>query len=337
MAAMATVEVEVFSPLHTNFFLEKIHTNPTKFRRLPSNRISARALPAINELLISQYISKGKFDIIHESYYSGRHYRKSNCEIFYTIHDMIPELFPSQFLKYSKVLDKRKIAFQSSGHFIAISQNTAQDLVRLFDIAPERIRVIHHGIGAMPDVGAVTRRPDCVLYVGSRGAYKNFGRLVQAFSSDPGLARDVELVIFGGGSLSPVERAAIEEAGIRRFSQRGGDDALLARAYREATAFVYPSLYEGFGLPLLEAMSQGCPVVCSRASCFPEIVGDAARMFDPTDPSDIADALTSVLSDSVLQRTLSERGAERVTQFSWERTAREHVAYYNDVLALKAK
>jgi glycosyltransferase involved in cell wall biosynthesis len=154
-----------------------------------------------------------------------------------------------------------------------------------------------------------------VLFVGDRGGYKNFAGLVEALRA-PAL-EDIQLVCYGGGPFRKGETLP------RRALHLSGSDELLAQLYRQAAALVYPSVYEGFGLPALEAMACHCPVVCSNAGSLPEIVGTAAELFDPRDPAAIADAVERVLTSSGRAQELRTRGAERAKQFTWERCAME--------------
>ena len=171
-----------------------------------------------------------------------------------------------------------------------------------------------------------------VLFVGMRAAYKNFDRLLDALAHSPQLPSDLRLACFGGGPLTPAERERIAAAGLaHRVHPFGGGDHVLASLYAHASAFVYPSLYEGFGIPLLEAMHYGCPVLASRIACFVEVAGPAVLYFEPHDPEDLGGQLARLLSDSALRAGLVAAGKERERQFSWERCARETVDFYRAV------
>ena len=142
-----------------------------------------------------------------------------------------------------------------------------------------------------------------------------------------------DLVCFGGGAFTTREIALIKALNIdtKRVRQVPGSDEMLAGFYKAASAFVYPSLYEGFGIPPLEAMSFACPVVCSNVSSIPEIVGDAAEMFDPYDIESIQLAIERVVQDEELKSELINRGKERIKQFSWERCAQETLKVYKKI------
>jgi glycosyltransferase involved in cell wall biosynthesis len=169
-----------------------------------------------------------------------------------------------------------------------------------------------------------------VLYVGNRGGYKNWRIVVEALR-DPRLG-DLRLVCSGGGPATREEQALLES---RRMASRvtfvAADDVTLSRYYRGALGLVYPSLYEGFGLPPLEAMAEGVPVVAARAASIPEVVGDAALLFDPREADDLVHALCRLLDTSVREQ-LERRGPERAAMFSWESTARQTADVYRSLL-----
>jgi len=171
-----------------------------------------------------------------------------------------------------------------------------------------------------------------VLYVGSNKPHKNLVRLVEAQAWVPSSLR-VPLVIAGHWDPSHPEAkqlaARLDLSDVRWLGAIPGSD--LAALYSAALLFVFPSEYEGFGLPVLEAMACGTPVICSRASSLPEVAADAALLFDPYDVSDIADALRQALEDEALRAQLAERGAQRVLQFSWSKVAAQTHAVYRQV------
>jgi glycosyltransferase involved in cell wall biosynthesis len=170
-----------------------------------------------------------------------------------------------------------------------------------------------------------------LLYVGSRWGYKNFIQLCRVFSYSS-LKRSFDLVAFGGGAFSMDEVAELTQLGLTNcVHQVSGDDGLLASYYQGATAFIYPSLYEGFGIPPLEAMNFGCPVVCSNTSSLPEVVGDAAVFFDPSSDESMRVAIEDLLRNDGLRTEMIRRGYARVQHFSWAKCAAETAAIYRQV------
>ena len=174
-----------------------------------------------------------------------------------------------------------------------------------------------------------TREP-FLLYVGNRGGYKNFLRLLEAYGTSPQLKMGYELICFGGGAFHADELETMRTLGLvsGQVSQLGGDDQMLAKLYEHASAFVFPSLYEGFGIPPLEAMSHDCPVVCSNTSSIPEVVGDAGEYFDPADTESMRAAIERIVTSDSHRNLLIAKGRERLKHFSWDRCAIETLDIY---------
>jgi glycosyltransferase involved in cell wall biosynthesis len=199
-------------------------------------------------------------------------------------------------------------------------------VINLLGIDEDRVFVSHLGATATePDAATLEAlegtRP-FVLYVGKRRGYKNFDRLMESFGRTSAARDGVGLVAFGGGPPTETELEMLEETGISAsVSFISGDDSILAAYYAAAIALIYPSLDEGFGLPLLEAMLHRCPVAASNGGAIPEIAGDAALLFEPTDVTAMAIAIDRLVTDSDLRTRLMETGIERASGFTWESTA----------------
>jgi glycosyltransferase involved in cell wall biosynthesis len=175
-----------------------------------------------------------------------------------------------------------------------------------------------------------------LLYVGYRGGYKNFAALLRAYARSPLLRREFLVVCFGGGRFKERELRQISEQNVQRDNVRylSGSDDLLAALYAAAAALVYPSLYEGFGMPPLEAMSMGCPVVCSNASSLPEVVGEAAEFFDPLREDDLVAAIERVVTSDERRQALVASGRDKCAMFSWQRCVEETMAIYENRLGI---
>jgi glycosyltransferase involved in cell wall biosynthesis len=223
---------------------------------------------------------------------------------------------------------------------IAVSQATAQDLVALNGIPRDKIRVVHSGVDEklMPVRDEVVLRDmkkrlgikgPYVLHVGSIQPRKNLTRLVEAFAQIMDIVVGLRLVLVGRkawGDQSLIDRINDLDLSERVVLPGYVPDDDLAALYSGASVYAFPSLYEGFGFPALEAMACGTPVVCANTSSLPEIVGDAALTFAPTDVDGQADALRRVLTDPALSKRLVERGFARIQQFTWESAARATLA-----------
>jgi glycosyltransferase involved in cell wall biosynthesis len=254
-----------------------------------------------------------------------------------THHDCTHERFPHLFRNASFIMEKKRKLFSQADAIICVSESSRRDLLHFYNVEENKTHVIHHGFSPL-SVGSSTAHAQGIpndpylLYVGLRAPYKNFLLLLEAFSRS-GLAGEFELVVIGGGAFSAEEQAKISSLGIdnriRHIPKAG--EATLAQAYRNASLFVYPTLYEGFGFPTLEAMSLGCPVLVHRTSSLPEVCGDAAFYFDASDADELSRALVSTLQDSegiALKRRLGE---ERVRLYDWSRSAKSTLAVYRAV------
>lgn len=277
-------------------------------------------------------------DLFHSPHYVLPLLGRTPCVV--TIHDCIHLLFP-QYLpnrlahRYARFMMRK--AVERSALVFTVSEASRRDILRFFPEAdPERVRVVPNAIDPSlrlaPDDAEMERvreryqiRGRFVLYAGNIKPHKNLERLIQAFGrlkQGSGFG-DVKLLIIGDeisryGSL----RRSVEAAGVRQEARFFGfvPDSTLSCLYRLASVFAFPSLYEGFGLPPLEAMACDTPVVTSNVSSLPEVVGDAALLVDPYDVDALAAALARVLCDETLSAELVAKGRARVARFSWERS-----------------
>jgi glycosyltransferase involved in cell wall biosynthesis len=241
------------------------------------------------------------------------------------------------------------MATHKAARVITVSEASKRDILRYFRVPESRIDVIYNAIDerfwqepAADEVERVRERyrltAPFVLYAGNIKPHKNLERLIEAFHmlrQDPDLAH-VKLLIIGDEiSKYATLRRAVHRYKLHKYVRFFGfvPDKTLAVLYRLARVFVFPSLYEGFGFPPLEAMASGAPVITSNVSSLPEVVGDAALLIDPLNPVEIADAMRRVLMDSELREDLRQRGLRRVKEFSWERSVRRVREIYDEVLA----
>ena len=338
LASMADNKVEIFAPIYLNEYLinqESVRLNGIKIPQLTKFGRFA-ALGVGTALALSIVRSRHDVDIFHETYFTGFDYCPKSAKRIVTVHDMICEKFRKQYPSRERICRMKALAVSRADHVICVSQNTKRDLIDLLGVDQEKISVVYHGYKfglSVPEKPASVVKP-YILFVGLRGGHKNFESLLRAYSHSAKLRRELSLVCFGGGSFTREELHLMSMLGVPATTvvQTSGNDNVLAGLYSSAAALVYPSLYEGFGLPLLEAMSLGCPVICSDASSFPEVVGDAAVMFDPEDVDDIQAAVEKVVFSTDLMGSLVQRGNERIKQFSWSKCARETLRVYEQQL-----
>jgi glycosyltransferase involved in cell wall biosynthesis len=272
-----------------------------------------------------------------------------NCNSVVTIHDCIHLMFPQYLpnrMAYAYARAQMWIAAHRSDCILTVSDASKRDILHLFNIPPEKIVVVYNAIDAH---FSVTPAPDAVarvreryqldhrfvLYVGNIKPHKNLVRLIEAFSElRSGELEDVKLLIIGDEiSKLPALRHAVHRHKLHKHVRFLGyvPDDQLAVLYRLAGVFVVPSLYEGFGLPPLEAMASGKPVVVSNVSSLPEVVGDAAVLVDPHDIDSIVDGLRCVLTNPARADDMRRKGLERSREFSWERSVARTLEVYKRI------
>lgn len=332
-------KAHIFSPFFINSYLNRSKKNLSVFGfKVPKIPMGGRIYRALNSILFTPYIFAIRPDIVHETYYSAWQpvlFLRRHHKTVITVHDMIHEKYPESFSPLDPTRYEKARAVKRADHVICVSENTRKDLIALLNVSPEKVTVVHNGFSRPKlNENKFDYPRSFILYVGQRGGYKNFDRLFEAYASS-WLSEKYDLLCFGGGELNENEKRMASMLGVnlKQIKQISGDDDLLSSIYASATAFVYPSLYEGFGIPPLEAMSLGCPVVCSSSSSIPEVVGDAAQMFEASDVNSIKESLERVIGDDSLRNSLIERGLERAKLFSWERCARETLSVYEKVLS----
>jgi len=302
------------------------HISKTGFLRKP-----------FNNLISKPFARHCKPDIFHETYYSMADCCPRSAKRVITVYDMIHEKFADNFSRRDKTQKIKAHAVRRADHIICISENTRQDLIEILGVPEEKTSVVYLGSSLITQKFATKPAEGgkpFILYVGSRGGYKNFDGLLRAYGRSPLLKNGFSIVCFGGGSFSASELSLAESLHISQDNilHVSGTDDILAGLYTSAAAFVCPSLYEGFGIPPLEAMSFGCPVVCANVSSLPEVVGDAAELFDPTDEAKMRVAIERVVSTPERGQLLVDRGYERIKQFSWEKCARDTLNVYKKLL-----
>ena len=282
-------------------------------------------------------LKQGDYDIFHPTFFDDYFlpYLKGKPFVL-TIHDMTPELYPQYFGKDNPQIEmKRKLA-PIANAIIAVSENTKQDVIRILGIPNDKIHVVYHGCSFPPAENEASPFPfPYLLFVGGRGWFKNFVPFVKSVA--PVLKKHKDLkVICTSKPFTPEETQLFIEHGIlEQFIHKwAGTDLELSTLYHHAECFVFPSDYEGFGIPILEAYKSNCPVLLNRASCFPEIAGDAAIFFhnDP-DGKDLTEKLETMLSMNTKERNvLIAKQQSQLKRFSWEESARKLTHIYESLL-----
>ena len=329
----AGITPRFFAPIHGNAYLGELPAAAfIGGQRQVSGRLqmaAARRLPILLAPLAARLDGAG---IVHETYYGPRNSAPRGVPMVTTLYDMIHELDPS--FAGDPVIGWKAAAIARADWITCISHNTRADLIRLFPAAEARSSVVPLA-SDLPDAGAAPSphpRP-YLLYVGERSRdYKNFAGLFEAYRSSLTLNREFDLLCIGFGPFDAGERAMINDAGLAgKVHQLFASDQALAALYAHAACFVYPSTYEGFGIPPLEAMGARCPVVALRLASMPEVCGEAACYAESPDGEALGEAIRAVVFDPAYADRLRLAGRERAQQFSWRRTAKLTAQIYRQL------
>lgn len=285
----------------------------------------------INQEYCIKLLKHQQFDVFEPTFFDPYFLPYLNGKPFVlTVHDMIPELLDV----YKPQAELKQLLCPLATLIHVPSQNTKDDLMRIMGIPSEKITVIPHGAPNTPP----QRKPifdfPYLLYVGARWSYKNFEPFITEYSQV--LSQNPELhVVCTGNPFSDEELDLLSKLNIRKrvVSMSHVSELQLQSLYQHSVAFVYPSAYEGFGIPILEAFVNGCPVLLNNSSCFPEIGGDAAIYFDINQKGDLAEHIMDLLQSSKEERQqVINKGLQRAKRFSWEESARKLVHVYGTLL-----
>jgi len=318
----------------------RIYTLPTNFRGY-----ARLGIHQLNDLIASWIIQLIQAKVVYCPYYGNLNTKALSV---FVVHDMIYELFPQYFPISNKVvckfIEEKKRCFEKAALLIAVSQNTANDIVRCYPhIDPSKIISIYHGVADFFYEGLSIRAQSSAspskpyfLYIGHRGLYKNFLRLLIAFGQS-GLSPDFDLRVISpnGKGFTNEEMAYINKYQMQNSVHliTAASDEIVRTSYALATAFIYPSEYEGFGLPILEAMASGTLVATSNTASMPEVGGDKAFYFDPYNTESIASALAQIvnLSENEYRQRITS-GIAYAHTFTWQTCQQKTIEAMNDLL-----
>ena len=289
----------------------------------------------------------GPIDILHCPAYTAPHV--SHCRLVVTIHDMSflthPHFHTNENRRFCMIQTLRASRFADA--IICVSEATSRDVKRYLHITDDRLFVIPEAAGLefhrLDDQSVITRalldlgiKENFILFVGTVEPRKNLSALIEAYARlRESRSCNEWLVIAGGSGWKNAEiYKRVKDLGLTPYVKFLGyvSSEALVSLYNACRVFVYPSLYEGFGLPVLEAMACGAPVITSSVSSLPEVAGDAAITVDPLQIDSLTDAMYSILSDDTLRMELRKRGLNRASRFSWEETAKKTLALYERVI-----
>lgn len=310
------------------------------------NKMLRNAVLILNDICTIIYIciksfSKKSIDVVHVTWYKTNYVKALNCflrkkrpKVIVTIHDLIHEMVQETDPIMKKGVKDRQKALSIADGIICVSENTKRDLLAFYpNIATIPIKVIHECASCNSnDIKTIELQKKFFLFVGNRSGYKNFVNFARGISE---IVKKFDYIIFcaGGGPFNSDEKELIRKLDIGdRIIQKNVSDNELVYLYKHAECFIFPSLYEGFGIPILEAFQCRCPVLLHEGSCFQEIGGDAVMYFDGKDTDSILSAIQKIISDNKLRKKLIDKGEVRLKEFSSEKMAKETLLFYNEVM-----
>lgn len=323
------------------------HYQPLPYRHTAARHFGGTG--ALGRLLreLPTVCRREQADLLHVTYNAPLY---QPCPVIVSVHDVIYRRYPAYFSPRVRLLLNTLLPFsmRRARAILTLSEASRRDIVHYYPFTRDKIHVVGLAAGpvvrALPDeeaVAAYTVPGPFILAVGTVQPRKNIARLVEAYiiARQRGLA-GVRLVVVGRSQWqgSAIQRAAIESPFAQDIVFTGYlDDRAVAALYRRCLLFAYPSLYEGFGLPVLEAMACGAPTITSDCSSLPEVAGEAALLIDPTSVAALVSSIERLVADPTLRMELRERGLRRVAGFSWEQTARQTLDVYHQAVQLPRK
>lgn len=336
LAQMPGNDVRYVAPLHINAYLDALPRALVVGHRIAQSPWRRRLMRPFDRFAVPLALRAFGPDIVHETYYANFRTAPKSARIVLTVYDMIHELFQASFAPDDRTAARKAAALARADHVLCISQSTRRDLLAAHPQVADKTSVTLLGFDPPPSLpvprDGVAAAP-YLLFVGGRLGYKNFSGLLEAYAASPALRAEFTVVAAGGGAFTVDEQALIARLGIGgRVRHAAADDATLQRLYAYAAVFVYPSLYEGFGIPPLEAMAAGAPVVAMHASSVPEVCADAAQYAQPDSTESLRAAIEAVALSPTRAAQLRAAGSARLAHFSWHKCAVETAAAYRSLL-----
>ena len=250
-----------------------------------------------------------------------------------TVYDMIHELSPQYFTDGEEIASNKLLLIKHAAKIIAVSHNTKKDILKIYpEIEASKIEVVYHGSSTKVNDNKTVDLPNnYILYVGIRNNYKNFKFLVESITGLFAADETIYLICAGGGKFTKSETEFINKHNLTdRVIQKSFDEEELGQFYKNAKCFVFPSAYEGFGIPVLEAMACGCPIVLTNASSFPEVAGNAGIFYEPGNRTDLKDKIEWVIYNENVRAEYREKGLIQVQKFTWKHAAEQCYAIYKE-------
>lgn len=335
VAALSSTQNEYFN--NSNLFSSKSRKINRLIQVLNSVGFSTRKLLKKNNKKMLDESLKNDFDLFIPTYYDSYFLDKIGDKPFVlTVYDMIHELFPHYFINDPfNVTSNKKILVEKATKIIAVSNNTKKDILKIFpEIDESKIEVIYHGSSITVNRNSKIVLPnEYLLFVGARNDYKNFLFLLDTVKEILLENKKVILLCAGGGSFNEIEKKEIKKANlldqVMHFDFKDED---LGFIYSNAKCFIFPSEYEGFGIPVVEAMKCECPVILPRSSSFPEVAGDAGIFYELNNKKELKEKIMKVLNDDSFRNQYIIKGIEQSKKFDWDIAAEECLELYKKVV-----
>jgi glycosyltransferase involved in cell wall biosynthesis len=329
------VDVRVIAPLHFNRHLEELKVSGNFFSNISTSRYGLNKRYAeLSQVLTKLKMMKFSPDVLHKTYYNSMVPRDKIKSSVLTVFDLVHEKFSPD----APIIKHKKKSILEASQIICISESTKRDLQEYYAIDDSKISTIYLGVSEVFTISSeltpIQKRNCNIVFVGQRSGYKNFSKLVEALSNSLYVKNDFKLVVFGGGKFTLSEIELFNKLRItRNIVKMDGDDQVLSRLLNSSIAFVYPSLYEGFGFPVLEALLSGCVVLASNTSSIPEVGGEHVRYFDPSSLDSMQEAIDSL--EALIQgydHAAQSDGARWAERFTWQSCTAKTLSLYKSLI-----
>lgn len=292
----------------------------------------------LNKRLNNYLLTKNKPDLFIPTYYNPYFLNSIGKTPFVlTVHDMIHELFPQYFPFEKNTISNKKLLMDNAKKIVAVSNNTKIDILKIYPYIPEnKIEVVHlsHSVelNASAELDKRLKNRKYILFVGNRDSYKNFNWFINT-ASEWFIKNNIQLICIGGKPFNDEEQKIIDNCNLNELAfQYSFNDSELYSFYSNAISFVFPSEYEGFGIPVVESMASGCPVLLSNASSFPEVAKNAGVFFDLNQPDSLIDALQNITFNQEFRSAILSQIAAHIKTFSWQKTADAFLKIYESAI-----
>ena len=320
---------KIVAPFHINRHLRDSEYNRGNFFFFKKFNLNS-FLSKYNQYKTLKIIKKLDNPIVHSTYYNLKYLSDIKCTKIVTIYDLIHEkLYPEK--KLSDEDDKRN-SIMDADFFICISKNTQKDLIEIYNVDPKKTKVVYLSSSFPKEEIKVKKNKDYLLFVGNRTGYKNSDFILKALAKYEKFYKNFDLYYFGGPKFSKNEINILNDLKIsNNIKHLGNDERKLKSLYQNALCLIYPSSYEGFGLPLLEAMETECPVLCCNTPALKEIGQDAVEYFEQNNEDSFIESLDKIIYSNDLKKKIKKLGLQRRNYFSWQKCAKETEQIYKNL------